>query len=199
MRRLLADTDIFVHGYRGDALERLGFGDDVRRQLAPALVDVSLNAYGWTGPWRHRRGFDSLVQMSCGIGHTGGVVIGGHAPDDPRFAPQPLPVQALDHATGYLLATTALHGWAQRLTDGSGLLAKMSLARTASLLTDGPRCDPESEVAPLTDADWSPGVEHTPWGPARRLRLPLSINGVDLGWDRPATTLGSHPPPHEFS
>ena len=62
---LLKDTDILLHGYRADALEHLGYGAEQRRQLAPGLIDVSLNAYGWSGPWQNRRGFDSLVQMSC--------------------------------------------------------------------------------------------------------------------------------------
>jgi len=68
---LLKDADILLHGYRADALEHLGFGVERRRQLAPGLIDVCLNAYGWSGPWRNRRGFDSLVQMSSGIAEAG--------------------------------------------------------------------------------------------------------------------------------
>ena len=58
---LLRTADILVHGYRPGALERLGFGKGERRQLNPGLTDVCLDAYGWTGPWARRRGFDSLV------------------------------------------------------------------------------------------------------------------------------------------
>lgn len=191
LRWLLSEADIVVHGYRGDALERLGLGDDIRRDLAPGLIDVSLDAYGWTGPWRHRRGFDSLVQMSCGIAHTGGVVIGGHSPDDDRYRPVPLPAQALDHAAGYLLATAALHGWARRLDDESGLLAKVSLARVAKVLLDGPRTDPATQLPEATDADWEVATEQTSWGPAKRLVPPVAIDGVVFRWDRPATALGS--------
>jgi|GEM_PF-223291 len=68
---LLRHADVLIHGYRGDALENLGFDAEVRQDLAPGLVDVSLNAYGWSGPWRNRRGFDSLVQMSTGIAEAG--------------------------------------------------------------------------------------------------------------------------------
>ncbi len=68
---LLKDADILLHGYRADALEHLGFGAERRRQLAPGLIDVCLNAYGWSGPWQNRRGFDSLVQMSSGIAEAG--------------------------------------------------------------------------------------------------------------------------------
>ena len=68
---LMKVADVLVHGYRPDALQRMGFGDDARHAIDPGLIDVSLSAYGWTGPWANRRGFDSLVQMSCGIADTG--------------------------------------------------------------------------------------------------------------------------------
>ena len=61
---------MLVHGYRSDALDKLGLDAKRRRELRPGLIDVALNAYGWSGPWRTRRGFDSLVQMSTGIAAT---------------------------------------------------------------------------------------------------------------------------------
>ncbi len=48
---LLGSADIIVHGYRAGALERLGFDAAARRRLAPGVIDVRLNAYGWNGPW----------------------------------------------------------------------------------------------------------------------------------------------------
>jgi hypothetical protein len=68
---LLSQADVVIHGYRPDALERLGLGAETRRCARPGLIDVSLDAYGWTGPWAGRRGFDSLVQMSSGIADEG--------------------------------------------------------------------------------------------------------------------------------
>ena len=126
---LLGSADIVVHGYRSDALEGLGLGAEVRAECRPGLVDVSLDAYGWTGPWRTRRGFDSLVQMSTGIADVGRRAAGVDLP-------VPLPVQALDHATGYLLAAAAITGLTQRLADGSGSRWRTSLARVASLLVE---------------------------------------------------------------
>ncbi|MGH8334338.1 MAG: CoA transferase, partial [Pseudomonas sp.] len=120
---LLKDADILLHGYRADALERLGYSVAEREKLAPGLIDVSLNAYGWSGPWQNRRGFDSLVQMSSGIADAG---LQWKRADKPT----PLPLQALDHATGYLMAASAI-----RLLGRSGL-ARLSLARTAKLLIE---------------------------------------------------------------
>jgi len=90
---LLRTADILVHGYRPGALEGLGFGKTERWQLNPGLIDVCLDAYGWTGPWARRRGFDSLVQMSTGIADAGMRIEG-------LEKPCPLRVQALDQATG---------------------------------------------------------------------------------------------------
>ena len=151
------------------------------------LIDVSLDAYGFSGPWKARRGFDSIVQMSMGFAEQG-----------PRLAqadkPVPLPVQALDHATGYLMATAVLRALAQRTLDGRGSIVRASLARTGALLMAAPRVDTQTPAAPETEADWSPETEHTVWGPARRLRWPLQVQGVDATWASPATALGSSDP-----
>lgn len=183
---LLQGADLFLNGYRPDALERLGFGTAARHALRPGLVDVRLDAYGWTGPWKGRRGFDSLVQMSCGIAEEGMRRSGAGKP-------HPLPVQALDHATGYILAAAALRGLTCRLTEGTGSASRTSLARTAALLMSRPASE-EGPLAPVGKADLSAATEATSWGPARRLRPPVTIAGVQVGSDISAGQLGSSPP-----
>jgi hypothetical protein len=183
---LLKDADILLHGYRADALERLGYGVADRQHMAPGLIDVCLNAYGWSGPWQNRRGFDSLVQMSSGIAEAG--MQWQHADK-----PTPLPLQALDHATGYLMAASAIKLLAERLNSGRGGSARLSLARTAKLLIEnGPGTrDP---LRAEDDNDQGLLVEQTPWGPAHRLQVPLKITGTPLQWAIPAGELGSHRP-----
>ncbi|WP_442963769.1 CoA transferase [Pseudomonas sp. EpS/L25] len=181
---LLAEADVLVHGYRADALERLGYGSAERRALNPALIDVSLCAYGWTGPWALRRGYDSLVQLSAGIAAAG---------RDWRQAeqPVPLPVQALDHATGYLMAAAVIRGLTGRLREGRILRARLSLARTACLLTERPAIAREPLYRGVQNVDFDSAPEPTAWGPALRLRPPLQIGDLRLQWERPATQLGS--------
>lgn len=181
---LLRETDILVHGYRPGALAGLGFGREARRALRPGLVDVSLNAYGWTGPWSGRRGFDSLVQTCAGIVAEGMRHYGVQKP-------VPLPVQALDHATGYLMAAAAVRGVIARLLTGRGSEARCSLARTAALLRSGPAAARDGSLDPAASADFAEAIEATPWGPAQRLRAPLEIDGVGVFPDRPAAQLGS--------
>lgn len=182
--RLLSEADVLVHGYRPAALERLGYGEASRRQLNPSLIDVALNAYGWSGPQRGRRGFDSLVQMSSGIAHQG---MQWQAADNPV----PLPVQALDHATGYLMAAAVVRALIARLNEGRILQARLSLARTASLLTDAPAPTASSPLTALRDDDFAPQLEQTEWGPARRYRPSVAIEGAAMRWTLPASSLGS--------
>jgi hypothetical protein len=181
---LLDHTDVLVHGYRPDALAQLGLDAPLRRARRPGLVDVSLDAYGWSGPWRLRRGFDSLVQMSAGIAEAGMRIQG-------RDRPTPLPVQGLDHVAGYLLAAMAVHGLSQRLQNRQGFEGRTSLARVAALLTSVPAAAVPDTLTPADEGDFSSGIEASDFGPARRLRSPLTVADLPLRWDRPAARLGS--------
>lgn len=184
---LLSGADILIHGYRADALAALGYDGARRQALSPGLIDVSLDAYGWSGPWRNRRGFDSLVQMSSGIADAG---MAWQRAD----RPVPLPVQALDHATGYLMAAAAIRSLTQRLTSGEVVRTRLSLARTAKLLTDAGPQDDQSPFAAETGKDLAIPVERTFWGETQRLKSPVEIDGTAMTWDAPATPLGSAPP-----
>lgn len=182
---LLTGADVILHGYRPGALERLGYGPETRQKLNPGLIDVSLSAYGRSGPWGGRRGFDSLVQMSCGIAAEGARIAG-------RDTPLPLPVQALDHGTGYLLAATVLRGLARR-AQGQSTRAELSLARTAICLMSAPgTLTPERPVT-ADDRDIAPAMEPTGWGPARRIAPPWSVAGHAPSWTLPSGPVRSHP------
>jgi CoA-transferase family III len=90
LRALLERADVLVHGYRPGALDPFGLGAEALAERCPALVVVSLDAWGHGGPWSGRRGFDSIVQAPSGIA-------AGESPDGER--PGALPCQLLDHGT----------------------------------------------------------------------------------------------------
>ncbi|VVE37920.1 Formyl-CoA:oxalate CoA-transferase [Pandoraea iniqua] len=188
LETLLRDADIVVHGYRPDALENLGLGAARRRELNPGLIDVSLDAYGWEGPWHARRGYDSLLQMSAGIADAG-----MKAANAAR--PVPLPGQGIDYATGYLMAAAAVRALALRQTQGLGATIRGSLARTARLLvahrTPTPPLPPLAEE---TADDLSTRIEDTSWGPVRRVATPMTIAGTPVDWALPAMALGTATP-----
>ena len=185
---LLAAAHVLVHGYRSDALERLGLGQERRRSINPSLVDISLDAYGFTGPWAGRRGFDSLVQMTAGIADRGREAMGADRP-------VPLPAQALDHGCGYLLAAAACHGLVRRMVHREASAARLSLARVAKLLTDltegGDIRGPELGAA---DVDRFRERADTALGPVRRVRCPGRVEGFEPRWTRAAGPLGVDAP-----
>ncbi len=185
LHTLLAGADIFIHGYRADALDALGLSDAELASRYPHLVNVALDAYGWSGPWANRRGFDSLVQMSCGIAHTGMMHFGQDTLEE--GTPRPLPVQALDHATGYLCAAAAINAWRDRL-GGTVRNARLSLARTAVELTKSGPSDPHAPVPSLGNVALLP--EETRWGPGLRLPPAMQISGVVSETDVPAQGFG---------
>ena len=119
----LAGFDVLVHGYRPGALAALGLSGDALAQSHPQLTVVQLSAWGTRGPWGMRRGFDSLVQAAVGI---------ADALRGEDGAPGALPVQALDHATGYRIAAAALRGLARRARGEGAEHAQLALAQTAA-------------------------------------------------------------------
>jgi crotonobetainyl-CoA:carnitine CoA-transferase CaiB-like acyl-CoA transferase len=179
---LLAGADVLVHGYRRGALDSIGLGDAQRQEIRPGLVEVALTAYGWSGPWTGRRGFDSLVQMSAGIAERGMRLAGADRP-------VPLPVQALDHATGWLAAAAAVAGVRDRLRGGSGSHASLSLARTGAELRAA-----EPGGAPVVATAAAGTRIGTPWGPADLLPFPVEVARVRTGFDVGPADLGSSPP-----
>jgi len=183
---LAAEADVLLHGYRPGALDGLGLGGQALRRSNPALIDVCLNAYGWSGPWSGRRGFDSLVQMSSGIADYGMKRSGADRP-------VPLPIQALDHATGYLMAASVLRALIDRRENGKVMSARLSLARVAHLLAGTAKSGIEDELAPECIDDLAPGNEATGWGPARRVAFPLRVGSVLPDWTYGAGPLRSSP------
>jgi crotonobetainyl-CoA:carnitine CoA-transferase CaiB-like acyl-CoA transferase len=178
------DAEILVHGYRPNALANLGFDGETLRKLNPSLIDISLCAYGWNGPWKNRRGFDSLVQMSCGIAGYGMRMSGAQKP-------VPLPVQALDHATGYFMAAAALYALHRKRQHGEVLVARLSLARTAQLLMNNQRTTLHKHGCKLEPKDMNSAIENTGWGDAHRVRWPLEIAGREARWSHRAAALKS--------
>lgn len=176
---LASTADLVVHGYRPNALSGLGVGPDAMRQRNPGLCDVSLCAYGWTGPWAGRRGFDSLVQMSSGIAHHAMVHHGTEKP-------MPLPAQALDYATGYLAAAASLRALRVKRDEGRVLTARLSLARTAELLKLSSSDALNGQSLAVSDQDYLQETEETDWGPVKRLTFPVSFKGFEAVWRYPA-------------
>jgi crotonobetainyl-CoA:carnitine CoA-transferase CaiB-like acyl-CoA transferase len=64
---LAAEADVFVENYRPGTADRLGIGYDDIRARNEGIINCSISAFGETGPWSDRPGYDLLVQGTSGI------------------------------------------------------------------------------------------------------------------------------------
>jgi hypothetical protein len=191
LRDLVAQADVLLQAYRPGALANLGFGPQDCARLRPGLTYVDISAWGSTGPWADRRGFDSLVQMACGIADEG-----RNAAGDPSGTPRPLPAQVLDHATGFLAALGAIQALRHRQITGGGSHVQVSIAATAAWL-DGLGRDPAGLAVRDPGADDVADLlrtDDTPYGPVVHVRPVGHIDGADPSWTMPPQRPGADRP-----
>lgn len=187
LRGLAAGADVFLQGYRPGAIARHGFAPEELAALRPGIVCVSLSAYGHLGPWAGRRGFDSLVQNANGMNDAERAAAG-------EEKPRPLPCQALDHASGYLLAFGAMAALRRRAEEGGSWLVRVSLAGTGEWIkrlgrVEGGLAAPgiaEATVAGLLDTGESG------FGRMTAVRHSAMLSETPARWTLPAMPLGSH-------
>lgn len=185
--QLLASADVVLSGYRPGALDSLGLAPEALMERRPGLVVAQLCAWGWTGPWAGRRGFDSLVQVGTGIAAVEG--------EGQEGRPGALPAQALDHGTGYLVAGGVLRALTERQEDGSGRHLRYSLASTASWLLHGGlrHADPAATASGYDPQRWTAAAE-SPYGRLTHALPPVSYAGSPRNWSRSVSSWGTDRP-----
>jgi crotonobetainyl-CoA:carnitine CoA-transferase CaiB-like acyl-CoA transferase len=188
LRGLIERADVFSQSYRPGALARLGFGPEDVARLRPGIVYVTLSAYGHVGPWRERRGFETLIQSVSGLAHEQG--FGGGL-----GRPQHLPAQVVDHATGYLAAFGALVALARRAREGGSYLVRVSLVQTGRWVDALGRVRGR-DVADqtLADVDHLLAERDSPFGRLRHVIPAARLSETPPSWARPPAPLGTHEP-----
>lgn len=189
LANLMKDSDVFVQGYRPGAIAGHGFTPAETSRLRPGIVHASLSAFGAAGPWAGRRGFDSLVQTTSGFNMAEAEAAG-------EAKPRPLPMQALDHATGYLLATGIMAALHRRATEGGSWQVQVSLARTGHWLRGLGRITNGFDRPDQTRSDVADLMETTQsgFGEMTALRHAALLSATPAHWVRPSVRLGTHRP-----
>ena len=188
LRSLIAGADIFSQSYRPGALAGLGFAPEAVSRLRPGVVYVTLSAYGHAGPWRERRGFETLIQSVSGFAHEQG--FGGGLD-----RPQHLPAQVVDHATGYLGALGAQVALARRAREGGSYLVRVSLAQTGRWVDALGRVSGRSVAdQTLAEVDDLLATCDSPFGRLRHVAPAAHLSETPASWSRPAVPLGTHEP-----
>jgi crotonobetainyl-CoA:carnitine CoA-transferase CaiB-like acyl-CoA transferase len=185
LRSLLREADVFSQSYRPGALAARGFSPAQAAQLRPGIVYVTLSAWGTEGPWRDRRGFDSVVQTVSGMAYAQG-----------GQKPKLMPVSANDYVSGYLMAYGAMVALARRAREGGSWLVRGSLARTGKWIVDRGFFDDFASVPKdLEPEELKKLLVETkaPQGLIQHLKPVLGLSETPPYWERPPVPLGTHP------
>ena len=177
MTELLDGSDVWIDAYRPGSLAARGFPPD---SAPPGAVIVHLSAFDWVGPWAGRRGYDSIVQSTTGIVKASTEAAG-------RDQPTPLPVQALDYATGLLAAFAGRRLVEHQAAVGGTWLARLSLLRTRNWLVGLGEPQPFT-YQPVTVDPTAMSTFDTPFG---QVTTALPISG---SWPHGPQPLGSSAP-----
>ena len=114
---LVRKADVFVENFRPGVAERLGLGYETLQALNSRLVYCSISAFGKSGPYAKKPGFDTLGQAMSGL-------LGLLAdPEEPKI----MGVALSDYITGFSAAYGILAGLMARQNSGHGMKVETSL------------------------------------------------------------------------
>ena len=127
IRELAAESDVFVENFPAGTFKRYGLDYAAMSALNPKLVYISCTGFGQTGPYKHKKGYDTVFQAMGGLMSLTGEKGGG--PVKPG-----LPVA--DLTSGLWVAIAILASLAGREKTGKGCYVDFSmLDAQVSLLT----------------------------------------------------------------
>ncbi len=188
MWSLIEGADVFSQSYRAQSLARRGLGPEAVAARRSGIIYLSENAYGPSGPWHEKRGFDGNVQAASGI-H----VLNGKAEE----MAAPGPAMAMnDYCTGYWGAFGVLEALKRRASEGGSWHVRVSLGQTAAWFLrlgtphDAAAADPEAGYAL---AEQFSETVPSDYGELTRLRFPISFSETTPAWG-PTVKPGTHEP-----
>jgi crotonobetainyl-CoA:carnitine CoA-transferase CaiB-like acyl-CoA transferase len=188
LRALVRDADVFCQSYRPGTIAGRGFGPRDVAELRPGIVYVTLSAFSHAGPWRERRGFETLIQSASGMAHEQGLALG-------LDRPHHLPAQVVDHGTGYLAAFGALVALARRAREGGSYLVRVSLAQTGWWVDGLGRADGRrTRDLTLDDVQDLVAEIDSAFGRVRHVVPGVQLSETPASWSRPPVPLGSDEP-----
>ena len=121
VHRLVATADVVVANLPQPTLVAMGLDLDSLRESRPDIVLTSVSAFGTSGPYAERVGFDGLGQVMCGSTY-----LSGRAGD-----PMKAYVPWVDFGTASLAAMGTLAALWHRDRTGEGQVVEGALLRTA--------------------------------------------------------------------
>ena len=119
-KRILADADVFIEGFRPGTLERWNLAPATLHELNPGLVIVRTSGFGQTGPYRNLPGFGTLAESISGYAYMNGW------PDGPPTLPPFALADGVASLAGAFAVMYALW-WREQGGNGQGQVIDLSI------------------------------------------------------------------------
>ena len=136
VKKLVATADVLLENFRPGAVERMGLGENVVRQLRPDIIFVSVNGVGESGPYADMRTYDPMIQALSGLAEI--------QADKDTGRPRMVRTVICDKTTALTAAQAVTAALFERQQSGKGQHVRVSMldAMVAYLWPEG--------MAPLT-------------------------------------------------
>jgi crotonobetainyl-CoA:carnitine CoA-transferase CaiB-like acyl-CoA transferase len=122
IHKLVSRSDVFMENFRPGVMDRLGLGYDALTKINPDLIYASLTAFGRNGPFKHKPGFELIIQSLTGLVDV---------TSPPGGQPAKIQVQLVDLCAGMILAYSTLAALYHKLDTGEGQRVETSLLESA--------------------------------------------------------------------
>jgi crotonobetainyl-CoA:carnitine CoA-transferase CaiB-like acyl-CoA transferase len=195
---LVPQADVFIDGFSGRGIERLGFGVEAVAEDHPGIVYLTVRGYSWDGPWWDVRTFDMEALATTGFTvaeGSGGLPDFGAAYADPEGdGPPPAFPPTLvmnDYIAGYLGAAGIIAALRRRAAEGGSWHVHVNLARAAMWY---------ASLGTFASIDFEPGEENrmiapetitfeSPYGTVHRLAPLAKLSRTPGRWQEPLLTV----------
>ncbi|WP_261844365.1 CaiB/BaiF CoA transferase family protein [Aliamphritea ceti] len=118
VRKLAAEVDVIIENYKVGGLSKYGLDYDSLKAVNPRLVYCSITGFGQDGPYKHRAGYDFMIQAMGGLMSITG---------EPEGQPVKVGVALADVMTGLYAVTAIQAALLHREQSGEGQHIDMSL------------------------------------------------------------------------
>ncbi len=115
IRDLAKVSDVVIENYKVDGLKKYDLDYASLKRVNPKLVYCSITGFGQTGPYKHRAGYDFMIQGMGGL-----MSITGEQDALPGGGPQKAGVAVADIFTGLYAANAIQAALLERVRSGEG-------------------------------------------------------------------------------
>ena len=122
-REIVAHSDVLMENFATGVMQRLGLDYESLSKLNPRLIYCSISAFGRSGRFADRAGYDPVMQAESGLMHLNGFADG---------EPHKTAVAMIDVSTGMYAVQAILAALYARVTSGRGQFIDVPLFDNAA-------------------------------------------------------------------